>query len=93
MKRKYLAIVLSLTMAFTAASPVMASSNEVQVLEEVSEDMLSEQPDSDETEVSLSVEDTSEMNTDEEEDNSEIHSSLVILMRKILMMEAKMLWP
>lgn len=71
MKRKYLAIVLSLTMAFTAASPVMASSNEVQVLEEVSEDMLSEQPDSDETEVSLSVEDTSEMNTDEEEDNSE----------------------
>lgn len=72
MKRKYLAIVLSLTMAFTAASPVMASSNETQVVEEASEDMLSEQPDSDETEVSLSVEDTSEMNTDEEEDNSEI---------------------
>lgn len=72
MKRKYLAIVLSLTMAFTAASSVMASSNEIQVVEEVSEDMLSEQPDSDETEVSLSVEDTSEMNADEEEDNSEI---------------------
>jgi hypothetical protein len=72
MKRKYLAIVLSLTMAFTAASPVMASSNENQVVEEASEDMPSEQPDNDETEVSLSVEDTSEMNTDEEKDNSEI---------------------
>ena len=72
MKRKYLAVILSLSMAFTAASPVMASSDETQVIEEVSEDMLSEQPDNDETEVSLSVEDTSEMNTDEEEDNSEI---------------------
>ena len=64
MKRKYLAVILSLSMAFTAASPVMASSDETQVIEEVSEDMLSEQPDNDETEVSLSVEDTSEMNTD-----------------------------
>lgn len=72
MKRKYLAVVLSLTMVFTAASPAMASSDEPQVVEEVSEDMLSEQPVSDETEVSLSVEDTSEMSADEEEDNFEI---------------------
>ena len=43
MKRKYLAIILSLTMAFTAASPVMASSDESQIVEEISEeDMLSE---------------------------------------------------
>lgn len=65
MKRKYLAIVLSLTMAFTAASPVMASSDETQVVEEVSEDILSEKPVSDETEVSLSLEDDIAINEDE----------------------------
>ncbi|MBU5479880.1 leucine-rich repeat protein [Blautia sp. MSJ-19] len=71
MKRKYLALLLSLTMTFTAVSPVMASSDETQVVEEVSEDMLSEQPVSTETEVFLSLENDSEMNVDEEE-NSEI---------------------
>lgn len=71
MKRKYLAIVLSLTMAFTAASPVMASSDESQIVEETSEeDMLSENSVDDDIEVSLSSEDevdAIEMNIDEEQ--------------------------
>lgn len=69
MKRKYLAIILSLTMAFTAASPVMASSDEVQVMEEASEDTLEENSVSDEIEVSLSSEDDVEMDADEEQDD------------------------
>ena len=56
MQRKYLAVVLSLTMAFSAASPVMASSDEVQVMEEASEDTLEENSVSDEIEVYLSSE-------------------------------------
>lgn len=69
MKRKYLAIILSLTMAFTAASPVMASSDEAQVMEETSEDTLDENSVSDEGEVSLSSEDDVEMDADEEQDD------------------------
>ncbi len=72
MKRKYLAIVLSLTMVFTAASPVMASSDETQVVEEIPEDILSEGPISNETEVSLSSEEDAEINEDEEEDDFEV---------------------
>ena len=71
MQRKYLAVVLSLTMAFSAASPVMASSDEVQVMEEASEDTLEENSVSDEIEVSLSSEDDVEMDADEEQDDSE----------------------
>lgn len=69
MKRKYLAIVLSLTMAFTAASPVMAFSDEVQTVEEASEDTLEENSVSNEIEVFLSSEDDVEMDTDEERDD------------------------
>ena len=43
MKRKYLAVILSLSMAFSVSSPVMASSDETQVIEEVSEDLLEEE--------------------------------------------------
>lgn len=71
MKRKYLAVILSLSMAFTAASPVMASSDESQIVEEISEeDMLSENSVDDDIEVSLSSEDevdAIEMNIDEEQ--------------------------
>ena len=69
MKRKYLAIVLSLTMVLAAASPVMAFSDEVQTVEEASEDTLEENSVSDEIEVSLSSEDDVEMDTDEEQDD------------------------
>lgn len=69
MKRKYLAIVLSLTMAFTAASPVMAFSDEAQMVEEASEDTLEENSVSDEIEVSLSSEDDVKMDADEEQDD------------------------
>lgn len=57
MKRKYLAIILSLSMVFTAASPVMASSDEPQVIEEISEDSLEEDVYDDEAEDTDFIED------------------------------------
>lgn len=70
MKRKYLAIVLSLSMVFSVVSPVMASSDELQMEEEVSEDSLAD----DESVVSVSLEEdaeTVETDSNEEQDNVE----------------------
>ena len=50
MKRKYLAVALSLSMVFSVVSPVMASSDEIQIVEENSEDTLTD----DESEISHS---------------------------------------
>ena len=73
MKRKYLAIVLSLSMVFSVTSPVMAFSDELHAVEEISEDTSAD--DEDELEVSVSLEEdteTIEADADEEEDNFEI---------------------
>ena len=64
MKRKYLAVILSLSMAFSVSSPVMASSDETQVIEEVSEDPLEEESFDDEAEPTDFIEDDiDEVNT------------------------------
>lgn len=71
MKRKYLAIVLSLSMVFSVTSPVMAFSDELHAVEEISEDTSAD--DEDESEVSVSLEeDTETIEADAEEDNFEI---------------------
>lgn len=70
MKRKYLAIVLSLSMLFSVVNPVMASSDEIQIVEENSEGSLAD----DESEVSTFLEDATETvdaSVDEEPDNFE----------------------
>ena len=58
MKRKYLAIVLSLSMVFSVTSPVMAFSDELHAVEEISEDTSAD--DEDELEVSVSLEEDTE---------------------------------
>lgn len=64
MKKKYLAVILSLSMAFSVSSPVMASSDETQVIEEVSEDPLEEESFDDEAEPTDFIEDDiDEVNT------------------------------
>lgn len=71
MKRKYLAIVLSLSMVFSVTSPVMASSDDFEVVEESSEDTFADV----ESEVSVSLEEdteTVEQDTNEDQDNIEI---------------------
>lgn len=71
MKRKYLAIVLSLSMVFSVTSPVMASSDGFQVVEESLEDTFADV----ESEVSVSLEEDTEtvkQDTNEEQDNIEI---------------------
>ena len=71
MKRKYLAVALSLSMVFSVVSPVMASSDEIQIVEENSEDTLTD----DESEASVSLEEdteTVETDADEEQDDFEI---------------------
>lgn len=73
MKRKYLAIVLSLSMALSVTSPVMAFSDESYDVEEISEGTLVD--DEDESEVSVSLEEdteTVETDADEEQDDFEI---------------------
>lgn len=73
MKRKYLAIVLSLSMALSVTSPVMAFSDESYDVEEISEGTLVD--DEDESEVSVSLEEdteTVETDEDEEQDDFEI---------------------
>lgn len=73
MKRKYLVIVLSLSMALSVTSPVMAFSDESYDVEEISEGTLVD--DEDESEVSVSLEEdteTVETDADEEQDDFEI---------------------
>lgn len=73
MKRKYLAVALSLSMVFSVVSPVMASSDESYDVEEISEGTLVD--DEDESEVSVSLEEdteTVETDADEEQDDFEI---------------------
>ena len=73
MKRKYLAVALSLSMVFSVVSPVMASSDESYDVEEISEGTLVD--DEDESEVSVSLEEdteTIETDADEEQDDFEI---------------------
>lgn len=74
MKRKYLAIILSLSMVFTAASPVMASSDEPQVVEATSEDSLEEDSCDDEVAaIDFIEDDINEADTTAEQtDSSEI---------------------
>lgn len=73
MKRKYLVIVLSLSMVLSVTSPVMAFSDESYDVEEISEGTLVD--DEDESEVSVSLEEdteTVETDADEEQDDFEI---------------------